>query len=64
MCTNSVNMTGVKDIVMQCKLILHVFARITLKVMEDGLDSRQVTFLGHRMDVYLVQLLLSTNEPK
>ena len=37
---------------------LPIFARITLKVMGDGLDSQQVTSLGHRMDVYQVQLLL------
>ena len=64
MCTSSVNMTGLKDIVMQCQLIFQSFAGITLKVMGDGLDSRQVTSLGHRMNVYQVQLLLATGEPR
>ena len=64
MCTDSVNITGLKDIVLQCQLIFQFFAGITLKVMEDGLDSRQVTSLGHRMDVYQVQLLFATDEPR
>ena len=58
MCTNSVNMTGSDNIVMRCQLIFQFSAGITLKVMGDGLDSLQVTSLGHRMDVYQVQLLL------
>ena len=58
MCTNSVNMTGLKDIVMRCQLIFQFSAGITLKVMGDGLDSRQVKSLSQRMDVYKVQLLL------
>ena len=59
MCTNFVNMTGLKDIVMWCQLIFQFSARITLKVIRNGLDSRQVTSLSHRMDVYQVQVLLA-----
>ena len=59
MCTNSVNMTGSENIVMQCQLIFQFFAVITLKVMGDGLDSWQDISIGHRMDVYQVQLLLT-----
>ena len=58
MCTNSVNMTGLNNIVMRCQLIFQFSAGITLKVMGDGLDSRQVKSLSQRMDVYKVQLLL------
>ena len=61
MCTNSVNMTGLKDIVMRCQLIFQFSAGITLKVLVNGLDSRQVTSLSHRMDVYQVQLLLAVS---
>ena len=58
MCTNSVNMIGSNNIVTQCQLIFQFSAGITLKVIGDGLDSRQVTSLGQRMYVYQVQLLL------
>ena len=57
MCTHSVNVTGLNNIVMRCQLIIQFYARITMKVMGDGLDSWQDTSLGHRMDVYQVQLL-------
>ena len=52
-------MIGSDNIVMWCQLIFQFSARITLKVIGDGLDSWQVTSLGHRMDVYQVQLLLA-----
>ena len=58
MCTNSVNVTGLNNIVMWCQMIFQFYAGIILKVMGDGLDSRQVKSLGQRMDVYKVQLLL------
>jgi hypothetical protein len=45
-----------KNIVMRCQLIFQLFAVITLKVMGYGLNSRQEKSLGHRMDVYQVQL--------
>ena len=50
MCTNSVNI-----------LIFPFSAGITLKVIGNELDSRQVTSLSHRMDVYQVQLLLAVS---
>ena len=61
MCTNSVNITGSNNIVTLCQLILQFSAGITMKVIGDGLVSRQVTSLGHRMDVYQVQLLLAVS---
>ncbi len=61
MCTNSVSVIGYKIIVMWCQLIFQLFAVITLKVMGYGLNSRQDKSLGHRMDVYQVQLLLSVS---
>ena len=61
MCTNSVSVIGKKNIIMRCQLICQLFAVITLKVMGYGLNLRQDKSLGHRMDVYQVQLLLSVS---
>ena len=47
---NTVSMTDSKKNVTRCQLIFHFFARITLKVVENGLDSRQDSSLGHKMD--------------
>ena len=58
MCTNSVNMIVSDNIVTWCQLIFQFSAKITLKVIQDGLDSQQVTSLGQRLDVYHVHLLL------
>ncbi len=44
--------------VMRYQLIFQLIAVITLKVMDYGLNSRQDSLIGHRMDVYQVQLLL------
>jgi len=64
MCTNSVNRTGSKNIVMRCQLIFQSADGITQKVIQDGLDSRQVTSIGQRMDVYQVHLLLQVSLDK
>jgi hypothetical protein len=59
MCTNSVNVIGLNNMVMSYHLISQLIAVITLKVMGYGLNARQDTSLGHRMELFQVQLLLS-----
>jgi len=61
MCTDYVNEIGLKDIFMWCQMIFQFSAKITLRIIVDGLDLWQVTSLGHRMDVYQVQLLLAVS---
>ena len=61
LCTNSVNETGSQDNVMRCQIIFQFSAGITMKVIQDGLDSRQVTSLNQRIDVYQVLLLLAVS---
>ena len=54
MCTNFVNKTGAKDIIMQCQKIVQSYAKITMRIIGDGFDLEQVKSLGHKMDVYQV----------
>ena len=58
MCTNSDIIIGKNKNVMRCQLINQLFVVITLKVMGYGLNGGKDSFLGHRMDVYQVQLSL------
>jgi hypothetical protein len=52
MCTKNVNMTGAKNIVMQCQQIFQSYAEITMIIIGDGLDLEHLKSLVHKMDVY------------
>ena len=50
MCTKNVNDNGAHNIVMQCQKIFH--AKITMRIIIDGLDLPCVKSLGQKMAVY------------
>ena len=52
MCTKNVNDNGAHDIDMQCQKIFQSYAKITMRIIGDGLDLKRVKSLGHKMYVY------------
>ena len=52
MCTKNVNNNGAHDIVMLCQKIFQSYAKITLRIIGDGLDLQRVKSLSQKMDVY------------
>ena len=58
MCTKIVNKNGEQNIVLQCQKIFQSYAKITMRIIGDGLDLEQVKILGHKMELYQVQLLV------
>ena len=54
MCTKNVNKNGAHNIVMQCQKIFKSYAKITMRIIGDGLDLERVKSLSQKMDVYQV----------
>ena len=52
MCTKNVKKNAAQNIVMQCQMIFQYYAKITMRIIGDGLDLERVKYLGQKMDVY------------
>ena len=55
MCTKHVNENGAQNIVIQCQKIFQSYAKITMRIIIDGLDLERVKSLGQKMAVYQAQ---------